>query len=234
MSIADKLTTIAENEEKIYNAGRNSVVGDNRTNLDYWYQWIIGSDFDIFDYTYDEETEEEVPVLPEDDRGNWVNSLEYPTGTNKVTDFGYFFLGFREDYYMAGILPVTIPAIKFNGILDMSNARTTPASRWLGNKYTEDVGTIIFPKDGSRAVYAFENFQGLKHINVEEKIYGTVGFDRCPLTKESITSIINALSSSAAGKTATFNEAAKEAAFTDEEWAELIATKPNWKISLAT
>ena len=32
--------------------------------------------------------------------------------------------------------------------------------------------------------------------------------------------------------TATFNKAAKETAFTDDEWATLIATKPNWNIAL--
>lgn len=53
------------------------------------------------------------------------------------------------------------------------------------------------------------------------------------LTKASFESTINALSSAVTGKTATFSKKAKEAAFTADEWAALIATKPNWTISLA-
>ena len=53
------------------------------------------------------------------------------------------------------------------------------------------------------------------------------------LSKASIESIINALSTTTSDKTVTLSKTAKEAAFTDEEWAALIATKPNWTISLA-
>ena len=53
------------------------------------------------------------------------------------------------------------------------------------------------------------------------------------LTKSSITNIVNVLSPTVTGQTATFNKAAKEAAFTDDEWEELIATKPNWTFNLA-
>lgn len=52
------------------------------------------------------------------------------------------------------------------------------------------------------------------------------------LTKESFMNVINTLSSSVSGKTATFNKYAKEVAFTDDEWAALIATKTNWTFSL--
>jgi hypothetical protein len=52
------------------------------------------------------------------------------------------------------------------------------------------------------------------------------------LSKASIESIINALSSTTSGLTVTISKTAKEAVFTTEEWATLIATKPNWTISL--
>ncbi len=66
---------------------------------------------------------------------------------------------------------------------------------------------------------------------------GTIGQDislsPCiKLSKASIESVINALSATATGKTATFSKTAKEAAFTADEWETLIATKPNWTISL--
>ena len=52
------------------------------------------------------------------------------------------------------------------------------------------------------------------------------------LDKESIESFFAALSDTTSGLSMTFSKKAKEAAFTEEEWAMLVATKPNWTISL--
>ena len=52
------------------------------------------------------------------------------------------------------------------------------------------------------------------------------------LSKESITSLINTLSASASGKSATLSKTAKNNAFTDSEWNTLVGTKTNWTISL--
>ena len=69
---------------------------------------------------------------------------------------------------------------------------------------------------------------------VENTIKEVISFESCKkLTKSSITSVINGLSDTVTGKTATFSQAAKESAFTAEEWATLIGTKPNWTIALA-
>lgn len=53
------------------------------------------------------------------------------------------------------------------------------------------------------------------------------------LSKASIQSVINVLSATTSGLTVTLSKTAKEAAFTADEWSALIATKPNWTISLA-
>ena len=61
----------------------------------------------------------------------------------------------------------------------------------------------------------------------------SIGFaSSTKLSRESITSIINGLSPTTSGMSVSIPKIAKEAAFTDEEWAELIATKPNWTINL--
>ena len=62
------------------------------------------------------------------------------------------------------------------------------------------------------------------------------------LSKASITSVVNALSASASGKSITFSKTAIDSAFetssgaadgsTSDEWLNLIATKSNWTISL--
>ena len=52
------------------------------------------------------------------------------------------------------------------------------------------------------------------------------------LNNASITSIINALSNTTSGLTVTLSKTAVNNAFTDAEWNTLIATKPDWNISL--
>lgn len=72
-------------------------------------------------------------------------------------------------------------------------------------------------------------------VNIE--IGGTIGknFDihwSTKLSKESIISIINALSETKSSLTVTFPEEAVNNSFTTDEWNELVATKSNWTISL--
>lgn len=52
------------------------------------------------------------------------------------------------------------------------------------------------------------------------------------LSKASITSVINALSTTTSGLTVTLSKTAKEAAFTADEWSALVNTRPNWTITL--
>ena len=69
---------------------------------------------------------------------------------------------------------------------------------------------------------------------VENTIKEVISFESCKkLSKSSITSVINGLSDTVTGKTATFSKTAKESAFAAEEWATLIGTKQNWTFSLA-
>ena len=80
----------------------------------------------------------------------------------------------------------------------------------------------------------FRNCHELENLTMTGTI-GQNGFDvqhSTKLSKTSIESIINALSSTTSGLTVTISKTAKEAAFTDDEWATLIATKSNWTISL--
>lgn len=78
----------------------------------------------------------------------------------------------------------------------------------------------------------FYNCNELANITFEGVIGQSISFQYSPLTKESIMNVVEHLSSTASGKTCTFNKTAKEAAFTADEWATLIATKTNWTISL--
>lgn len=80
----------------------------------------------------------------------------------------------------------------------------------------------------------FDYCTALENITIE----GTIGMDglnlqwSTKLSKASMISIINALSTSSSGKSITISKIAKETNFEVGEWADFIATKPNWTINL--
>lgn len=80
----------------------------------------------------------------------------------------------------------------------------------------------------------FDNCHNLKNVIFE----GTLAQNglnlqwSTKLSKASITSIINCLSSTTSGLSITLSETAVNNAFTTEEWNALIATKSNWTITL--
>lgn len=80
---------------------------------------------------------------------------------------------------------------------------------------------------------AFNKCSALTSIEIGGTIVMSWDMSFCPLDKDSILSVFNALSTSATGKTCTFNKAAVNAVFTDEEWKALTDTKTNWTITLA-
>ena len=72
----------------------------------------------------------------------------------------------------------------------------------------------------------------LKDIVIEGTIGNSLNIRICnSLSKDSLASFVDALSDNTSGKALTVSPTAK-ARFTDEEWASLIARKPNWTISL--
>ena len=79
----------------------------------------------------------------------------------------------------------------------------------------------------------FYNCSSLTDLEVSGVIGGNIDLKFSPLTKDSILSVFDALSTEATGKIITFNEAAVNAAFTPEEWEALTDTKPNWTYVLA-
>lgn len=85
---------------------------------------------------------------------------------------------------------------------------------------------------------AFDTNYRLKNLTIDGTI-GQNGFNvqwSTKLSKASITSIINALSTTTSGLTVTISKTAVNNAFnggsTGDEWLNLVATKNNWTISL--
>ena len=98
--------------------------------------------------------------------------------------------------------------------------------------YLHTIDKIICNDNTTFTNNCFVSCTALANITFEGTIGNSINFQWCPLTKASITNIIEHLSSTATGQTCTFKKSAKEAAFTNDEWAELIADKTNWTFSL--
>jgi hypothetical protein len=138
--------------------------------------------------------------------------------TSNCTDF-------RQMFYYGSpkrFPPISTVAIdNFNGLIYHASIET--------------IDKLILREDGSQTFTSpFTGATKLTNLTIEGVI-GQNGFttaDCTQLSKDSITSIINALSTTTNGLTVTLSKAAKEAAFTADEWATLIATRPNWTISL--
>ena len=90
---------------------------------------------------------------------------------------------------------------------------------------------------------AFTGCNALETITIGGEIPLSIDFQwSAKLTRESIESIVNALSDTATGQTLTLSQAAVDAAFFEEEsagagsdsgaWAALVESKSNWTITL--
>ena len=94
----------------------------------------------------------------------------------------------------------------------------------------------IVLKTGTRGEFngTFTNCTSLEEVRME----GTITKDGLnlqwskKLSKASIANIIGCLSTTTSGMSITLSSSAVNNAFTEDEWATLIATKPNWTISL--
>jgi hypothetical protein len=93
---------------------------------------------------------------------------------------------------------------------------------------------IIIKADGSQKInQGFNACKKLMNISFEGVIGAGISFADCPLlSRESIENVVSVLSNTTTGTTATFNKAAVNVAFTTDEWNALVATKPNWTVTL--
>ena len=128
-------------------------------------------------------------------------------------------------------------AVTHLGVIDARNA-TDIYCIFEAAAYLISIDKIIL-RDGEYQShkYAFERMTRLQNIEIEGKIHfgGNMSYS-ASLSKSSITSVVNALSEATTGLTWTFSLVAVNNAFgsdTAQEWLDLMATKPNWTISLA-
>lgn len=156
--------------------------------------------------------------------------------TSNCTDFQYAFSGTTAEIEV--IPPISLVSVTNGNYVSY-------AFSYL--YYCHTIEKLIVKEDGSTPfhIYMFNGSSALVNLIIEGTI-GMAGFNVSPctkLSKASITSIINALSSTTSGLIVTLSKTAVNKAFatteggtngsTSDEWAALIATKTNWTITLS-
>ena len=220
MSIADKLVTIAENQEKVFNAGYEKGKQESTDNHydEFWDVYQTNGTANNYAYVF---------------AGRGWNSNtyhpKYPLDTGAITNCAAMYL-------WSGVSEI--------GSVNFENA-TSFNIIFQGCQLLTTIEGIKFPPaDIPNGVFDF--CYKLKNITVLNTIVGNINFKDSPLTKASILSVFNALSTSATGKTATFKKTAVDAAFetstgandgsTSSEWLAMVdrdtGEKRNWTIAL--
>lgn len=206
MSIAKKLQTIAENEQRVYEAGEAKGIEEGKQ-----------AEYDRFWDEYQNFGKRTAYGSAFYNKG-WTDVSYNPkydiVPTSAVNTFAYS--------------PITDTKVN----IDVSKATTTNIFNYCGVLKT--IRNLIVSENTDWGGNCFAHCSALENLTITGTI-GKGGLDlhwSTKLTKASITSVINALSTTTSGLTVTISKVAKEAAFTDAEWADLIATKPNWTYSL--
>ena len=88
---------------------------------------------------------------------------------------------------------------------------------------------LIVSEKNVFGLYGFQSCLALVNLTVEGKFGNSIDLQWSTLlSKDSITSVVNALSTTVSGQSVTFSQTAVDKAFNAEEWNALASTKPNW------
>lgn len=253
MSIADRLIAIAENQQKVYDAGYNK--GKSEGGGDNWYDTFWDS------YQRNGTRKDYQQAF----RGvGWRGTTFKPKYNMTVTSGNYFL-------YATGIAadPIDLIALEESGlIIDFSKCTSGLEAAFSQSNSIKTVGTVDLSSFKGKLNSTFstsKNLQKIKLLKVTDKITmyqtvftnctslteiefdGVIGasidFASCPLNKKSIVSIIEHLSTGS-GQTLTLKKSAVNTAFginvDDEstypegsEYYNLRHSKDNWTFTYA-
>lgn len=212
MSIADKLQTILENEQKVFDAGKKA-------------------EYDRFWDTYQQNGNRAYYVYAFGGEG-WNDDTykpKYPINAPFANTLNYT--------YIYSAITNTVVPISIGGLVTRlshtfgycTNLKTIPEITITENTAFGD----CFTECKNLENITFKGTIGQNGLNLQ---WST------KLTRNSIVNIISVLSSSTSGLTITLSKPAVNKAFetatganngsTSSQWATLIATKSNWTISL--
>lgn len=248
MSIADKLITVAENVPKVYEQGKvdqdkyfwDKYFIEEKTTKNYSYYfagrgWNPGN----FHPKHDMRPGTATRMFAAFNYNGWEN----PTGgfdlVARLDELGVV-LDFSNCTTMERAFDGA--NIAHLGVIDLSKSTNNTGA--LGSKFLKKIDKVIVSANTTFSS-TFSGASELKELTVEGTIAKS-GFSVSASTKldeASITSIINALSSTTSGLAVTLSKTAVDKAFetsdgandgsTSTEWAALEAKKTDWTISLA-
>lgn len=244
MSIAEKLTTIAENVQKVYAAGKQAEYNAFWDSFQFkGNKWDYNRAFanscwnaETFKPKYPihcASCEEMFLKFNHDADFEPVDLSDLNITTDRSVNFNYMFWNANVSH---------IPA------LDMSNTNGSiyNAFSWSQTGFESPLEIIdeIKIKEGVQfSKDCFYKQKKLRKLILSGVLSTSIWLQDCSsLSRESIVSIINAMATDSKGTSATFSKEAVNIAFetiegaadgsTSEEWVALISTKTNWTISI--
>lgn len=216
MNLAEKLETVAKNQQLVYDKGleRGAVNGRAEERAEFWNVYQSNGKKDHYMYAFA--------------GGHWRDSIYNPTYPIVVIDNGnYMFSG-------SSITNTKVP-------IDISGLNAN-AVNMFASSAIETIPLLIVSDNSAALTTAFTSCNKLANLTIQGTIAKNANFQWCPLTRESIESVINALSTDVAGTTATFKASVVNTIFETNTgagdgsesagWMDLIAQKSNWTISL--
>lgn len=241
MSVAEKLKIIAKNEQKVFDAGKKSYYdkfwddlqrNGNRTNYDGAFGSWSGESFKP---KYDIKVSSAIYMFTQfADRDKWGNGLK--VDLVDILEKQNVNLDFSKCVNFTNFL-------LWSNISRIGTVDTSSASRVDFNTahLLETIKLLILKNDGTQT-FTFGSCNSLKNITIQGIIGTSIDMRSCPLSKESIISVVNALSSTTSRLTVTFKKSAINTAFgidvDDEttypegsEYYVLRNTKSNWTFS---
>lgn len=226
MSIADKLTTIAENEQKVYDAGAENVekILTNGGERNYYYNFFRQCEFEYPPF-YPQNIVNARAMFYECKNLKEINGLDLSKATS------------ADDMF--------VNTTSIEKILNSPMPKVASMPYIFSNSGVKEINPLNVSGVGIEAYRSNNSFYGCKNLTTVV-MEGTISFSMdihwSPLSKASIVSIINALSTTTSGLTLTLSKSAVNTAFginvDDEttypegsEYYTLRHSKDNWAIS---
>lgn len=244
--ISKKLITISENQQKVYEAGKQAERDE------FWDRMqpahLAGGVARAAFYNWDManfKPKRNIRLIPaeKDASHMFAYTKTYDFTTKKYT--GYSLVDLLNQY---GVKLITTGYTNYQQMFYGSKVTEVPSINISGATVIDGmfaecsmlttIEELIVSSSTPSMNNCFQNCVNLKNLTIT----GTIGkrsanFTACTkLSRDSIESIIHALSSTTSGLAVGFSEAAVTEAFgstESDEWTALIATKSNWTISLA-
>lgn len=246
MTIAEKITRAKADYDAVYEAGKQAGGGDNYYDT-FWDLYLQNGERTKFDYAFAGAGWTDDTFKP--NRNISVVSSSYMFHSSKIKNLKALTetLGIVIDFSKCTGFTYTFGACEITdiGIVDVRSSVGSIQYFAYNNKMLVNFEKLIINENTAFSKTAFQGTDKLEEIRIEGTL-GTNGFDvhwSTKLSKASITSIINCLSTTTSGLSITLAKTAVNNAFetadgladgsNSEEWLALIATRQNWTITLA-